>query len=229
MNHNIIVAIDGPSGAGKSSVARTVAQRLGYLYIDTGAMYRAVGLKAWRQNPALDDDSTIQAIASQSQIELHPGDGGLRIILDGEDVTEAIRKEEISQAASIVSKLSTVRRLMVQAQQAMGARGGVVMEGRDIGSKVFPQAELKVFLDANPETRARRRFEENQKRGISLPYAETLTQIIERDARDSERGDSPLIQTEDAVRVDTSGMSLNEVIETVYQQAIKKIREKERS
>jgi cytidylate kinase len=219
VDNKIIIAIDGPSGAGKSSVAREVARRLGYLYIDTGAMYRAVGLKSRRQDPTLQNEDQIIQNAAQARIVLRAADEGLQIMLDGEDVTEAIRSDEISQAASIVSKISGVRRVLVQAQQAMGAQGGVVMEGRDIGSKVFPHAELKIYLDADDETRARRRFEENEQRGIALSFEETLAQLKERDFRDSQRGDSPLLQTKDAIRVDTSGLSLDQVIERVMDMA----------
>ncbi len=215
MDKKIIIAIDGPSGAGKSSVAREVARRLGYLYIDTGAMYRAVGLKSRRQDPTLQNETQIIENAAQARIVLQAAAGSLRVLLDGEDVTQAIRSDEISQAASIVSKISGVRRVLVRAQQDMGAQGGVVMEGRDIGSKVFPQAELKIYLDADDETRAQRRFEENRCRSIALSFGETLAQIKERDSRDRQRGDSPLLQTADAIRVDTSGLRLDQVIETV--------------
>ena len=152
----LVIAIDGPSGAGKSSAAKEVARRLGYLYIDTGAMYRAVGLRALQQNPELNDPQVIAAIAASSRIELKDSPGQLRVFLDGEDVSEAIRAEPISQAASIVSSLSEVRRVLVNAQQRLGAHGAVVMEGRDIGTKVFPDADLKIFMDASEHTRARR-------------------------------------------------------------------------
>jgi cytidylate kinase len=224
VDKKIIIAIDGPSGAGKSSVAREVARRLGYLYIDTGAMYRAVGLKSRRQDPTPQNEGQIIQNAAQARIVLQAADGGLQVMLDGEDVTEAIRSDEISQAASIVSKISGVRRVLVRVQQVMGATGGVVMEGRDIASKVFPQAELKIYLDANDETRAQRRFDENQHRGIALSLEETLAQIKERDSRDSLREDSPLLQTEDAIRIDTSGLSRDQVVGKVLELAKAKSR-----
>jgi cytidylate kinase len=223
MEKKIIIAIDGPSGVGKSSVAREVARCLGYLYIDTGAMYRAVGLKSRRQDPSLQREHQIVENAAQAHIVLQADSGGMRVLLDGEDVTQAIRSDEISQAASIVSKISGVRRLLVRAQQAMGTQGGVVMEGRDIGSQVFPQAELKIYLDADDETRARRRLEENERRGIALSFEDTLAQLKERDCRDSQRGDSPLLQTEDAIRVDTSRLSLDEVIEVIVNLAMARL------
>jgi cytidylate kinase len=212
-----IIAIDGPSGAGKSTVAKEVARRLGYLYIDTGAMYRAVGLKALRINPALNNEQEIIQIAQEACIELRLEEGRLHIFLDGVDVTEAIRAEPVSHAASIVSSISGVRRILVSAQQAMGSHGGVVMEGRDIGTKVFPNANLKVFLDASGKTRALRRHEENQRRGIHLSLEETFTEINKRDERDSQREDSPLVQADDAVVIDTSDKTQEEVIEVVIQ------------
>ena len=210
-----IIAIDGPSGAGKSTVARAVAKRLGYLYIDTGAMYRAVGLKAIRQNPRLDNAEEIIATAHDSRIELRNSDGQAQVWLDGADVSEAIRAEPVSQAASIVSGIPEVRKVLVHAQQAMGNTGKVVMEGRDIGTKVFPHADIKIFLDASETTRARRRFEENRKKGVPLTLEETIAEIHERDSRDSQRADSPLTQAPDAVYIDTSDKTVEEVIEEI--------------
>jgi cytidylate kinase len=211
----LIIAIDGPSGAGKSTVAKEIAKRLSYIYIDTGAMYRAVGLKALQKNPRLDDIQQIIEIAQDSQIELRSQSGQTRVWLDGTDVSEAIRSEPVSQAASIVSSIPAVRRVLVQAQQKMGADGAVVMEGRDIGTKVFPRAEVKIFLDASEATRARRRFEENRRKGVTLSLEETRAEIHERDVRDSQRADSPLIQAPDAVYVDTSDKTIEEVIREI--------------
>jgi cytidylate kinase len=215
-----IIAIDGPSGAGKSTIARLLARELGYLYIDTGAMYRAIGLKALRRNPNLDDRSTIVAIAQTTKLELKDSGSGCEVILDGEDVTEAIRSERVSQAASIVSELSEVRRVLVSAQQQMGAEGKVVLEGRDIGTKVFPNADLKIFLDASERTRAERRFKENLKKGLSCTLTETLSEIHQRDERDSQRADSPLIRARDAIYVDTSGKTIEEVLAEIKQLAL---------
>jgi len=210
-----IVAIDGPSGAGKSTVAKAVAMRLGYVYIDTGAMYRAIGLKAIRKNPLLNDGQQIIATAQDSVIELRNSDGLAQVWLDGADVSEAIRAESVSQAASIVSSIPEVRKVLVRAQQEMGAGGAVVMEGRDIGTKVFPNANVKIFLDASETTRARRRFKENRKKGVTLTLEETIAEIHERDSRDSQRVDSPLMQAPDAVYIDTSDKTIEEVIDEI--------------
>ena len=215
----LIIAIDGPSGAGKSTVAKELARRLGYLYIDTGAMYRAVGLKALRIDPQLENEDEIIRIARTSKIELKESQGQLSVNLDGENVTQAIRAEDVSQAASIVSSISEVRRVLVRVQQQMGAQGAVVMEGRDIGTKVFPNADLKVFLDASELTRARRRLDDNRKRGKEFTLEEIRTEIRDRDRRDSLRADSPLTRTEDAVYIDTSGLTLEEVIQEILKLA----------
>ena len=213
--HHWIIAIDGPSGAGKSTVAKRLARDLKFVYVDTGAMYRAIGLKALRHNPKLDNRSQIASIARDSVIDLVDSPGGSRVLLDGEDVTQAIRTEPVSQAASIVSGISDVRRVLVQAQQQMGANRNVVLEGRDIGTKVFPNANLKIFLDASERTRAQRRYEENLRKGMTLTLEETLAEINERDRRDSQRADSPLVQAKDAVYLDTSGKTIEEVLQEI--------------
>ena len=211
----LIIAIDGPSGAGKSTVAKKVAKRLGYLYIDTGAMYRAVGLKALRSTVPLNDSQRIIALAHSARIELKGSVESYQVFLDGEEVTRDIRVEAVSQAASKVSALSEVRRILVEAQQKMGAAGSVVMEGRDIGTKVFPNADLKVFLNATENTRAERRFLENQQRGVLMSLEETLADIRERDERDSLRADSPLVRANDALSLDTSEKSIEEVVQVI--------------
>ncbi|MSO22917.1 MAG: (d)CMP kinase [Acidobacteria bacterium] len=213
--HHWIIAIDGPSGSGKSTVAKRLARQLNFLYVDTGAMYRAIGLKALRDNPALDDPSQIAFIARGSVIELMDSPSGCRVFLDGDEVTEAIRAEPVSRAASIVSGISDVRRVLVQAQQQMGANRDVVLEGRDIGTKVFPDANLKIFLDASERTRAQRRYEENLVKGVTLTLEQTLAEINERDQRDSQRADSPLVQAEDAVYLDTSGKTIDAVLQDI--------------
>jgi len=227
----LIIAIDGPSGAGKSTVAKMVAKRLGYLYIDTGAMYRAVSLKALRLNEHLDDPGQIITIARNARVELKGPVENYQVFLDGEDVTLAIRIDTVSQAASKVSAISEVRRVLVHAQQQMGAKGSVVMEGRDIGTKVFPNADLKIFLDASEPTRAGRRFQENKQRGVYLTLEETLeetlAEIKERDARDSQRADSPLIKADDAIYLDTSNKSIEEVAEEILRW-VRKIKEMKR-
>jgi CMP/dCMP kinase len=210
-----IIAIDGPSGAGKSTVAREIARRLGYLYIDTGAMYRAIGMKAMQQNALLNDHQEIVEVARTSKIELKNSEGCFRVFLDGMDVSEAIRTEPVSRAASIVSSISEVRKVLVQAQQKMGLAGAVVMEGRDIGTKVFPNADLKVFLDASEITRAQRRFEQNRLNGVGGSFDGTMAEIHERDQRDRQRADSPLTQAEDAVYIDTSDKTVAEVTQII--------------
>lgn len=211
------IAIDGPSGAGKSTVARKVAQRLGYLYIDTGAMYRAVGLKVTRERLPWDQPDAVIEAANRARIELRAGPHGLRVILDGADVSEAIRTEAVGQAASRVSSIPGVRRILVRAQQDLGRRGGVVMEGRDIGTKVFPEAELKVFLDASEPTRARRRFAQNRDKTGALNLEGILEEIRQRDRRDRERADSPLVQARDALYLDTSNQTVDEVVEKILE------------
>lgn len=209
------IAIDGPSGAGKSTVARRVAQRLGYLYIDTGAMYRAVGLKVTREQLPWDQADSIVEAARRARIELRAGPRGLRVFLDGVDVSDGIRTEAAGQAASRVSSIPGVRKVMVRAQQELGRRGGVVMEGRDIGTKVFPEAELKIFLDASEPTRARRRFIQNRHKREAVDQEGILKEIRQRDRRDRERADSPLVQAQDAHYLDTSNQTADEVVETI--------------
>lgn len=204
MSKRITVAIDGPAGAGKSTLARRIADKLGYLYIDTGAMYRAIGLWAVRANVALSDMHRLEQLANEARIEFVPGSGG--VLLNGEDVTEAIRAPEIAEAASKVSMVPAVRRAMVAKQREIGERASVVMEGRDIGSVVFPDATVKIFLDARPEVRVERRAGESL-----LPPEIIARQISERDQRDRTRPESPLVQAPDAVYVDTTGLSVDDV------------------
>jgi cytidylate kinase len=209
MQDRVVVAIDGPAGAGKSTVARRVAARLGYLYIDTGAMYRAVALQALRSGVDLADGPALERLADSIRIDFEPG--ASRVWLNGEDVTAAIREPRISPAASKVSVFSGVRRAMVELQRRMAEGRKVVMEGRDIGSVVFPDAEVKIYLDASPEVRAQRRIRELEGKGLPFDPAEIVREIRERDLRDSTRADSPLVAASGAVRVDTTHMSLEEV------------------
>jgi cytidylate kinase len=220
----MVIAIDGPAGAGKSSVARAVARELGFTYLDTGAMYRAVALAAMRDDRALNDPARAAEIARGANIELKGEPDTLRVFLDGEDISETIRTLEIAQAASIVSTNSEVRRTMVDLQRRLGEQSpkGCVLEGRDIGSVVFPNADVKFFLTAKPEARARRRFEEDKAKGRESTYEQTLAEINERDQRDVSRSDSPLTIADDAVVIDTSELDLTEV----FEQMIAKIGER---
>ncbi len=211
----MIIAIDGPSGAGKSTLGKMLAKKLGLLYLDTGAMYRAVALAVVRKNVDLSLEDEIAAIARTAKIELLGEPESLQVFLDGDDVSSEIRTLEIAQAASVVSTNSTVRRIMVEHQRQLGlnAVSGCVLEGRDIGSVVFPNADIKFFLTAKPEARARRRFEEDKAKGRTSTYEQTLAEINERDERDVSREDSPLTIAEDSVVIDTSELDLSEVFE----------------
>jgi len=214
----LTIAIDGPAGSGKSSVARVVAQRLGYLYLDSGAMYRALALKALEHNGlALTSEKELEALARATQIELEAVPASLgdptvhnRVLLDGEDVTQAIRTGEVAQAASRVATIAGVRAVLVAAQQRAGLQGGVVMEGRDIGTVVFPCAELKVFLEAAAEARAERRWKEHAEKGEHLPLGQVQEEVRQRDRRDIERKVSPLVRAADAVLVDNTAMGVEE-------------------
>lgn len=211
----MIIAIDGPSGAGKSTLGKMLAKELGLLYLDTGAMYRAVALAVVRKEIDLSETGKVAAAAEAVRIELVGEPDNLQIILDGENVSAEIRTLEIAQAASIVSTNSAVRRVMVEHQRQMGenSKNGCVLEGRDIGSVVFPNADVKFFLTAQPEARALRRFEEDKAKGRESTYKKTLAEINERDQRDVSREDSPLTIAEDSVVIDTSELDLSEVYE----------------
>ena len=212
---NLIIAIDGPVGSGKSTLARRVAELMGYVYIDTGAMYRALALKAVRSGLGFDRDGELETLARGTRIDLKALDGTQQVFLDGEDVTTAIRTPEVSQAASKIAVVSGVRHVLVAEQRRAGQEGGVVMEGRDIGSVVFPDADLKIFLTASPEVRADRRHHEHQQKGDAIDRARTLDEIHERDQRDRERSTSPLVRAPDAVVVDSTAMEAEEVARLV--------------
>jgi cytidylate kinase len=211
----LIIAIDGPVGSGKSTLANRVAALLGYVYIDTGAMYRAVAVKALRRGISLDAAGQLAALAGDTRIDLRTQDGTQQVFLDGEDVTAAIRTPEVAQAASRVAVVPGVRQVLVAEQRRAGQQGGVVMEGRDIGSVVFPDAELKIFLTASPEIRAERRWREHQQKGDAIDLPRTLEEIHERDRRDRERTSSPLVRARDAVVVDSTAMDPEEVARLV--------------
>jgi cytidylate kinase len=219
----LIVAIDGPAGAGKSTVAKRLAKELGYTYMDTGAMYRAFAWKVGQEGIDPADEAKLRAALGRTDIELLEEDGRPKVLLDGRDVTAEIRTPELSQSASKISALPPVRERMVELQRAMGARGGVVAEGRDIGTVVFPQAEVKIFLTAGSEERARRRFAELGGRGTKLTLETTLEEMQQRDRRDQERAVAPLRQAEDAVAVDSTGSSVDQVVERIMEEIKKKM------
>ena len=211
----LIIAIDGPVGSGKSTVARRVAELMGYTHLDSGAMYRGVAWKALRDGVPLDSPAQLAALAEAVRIDLVHNDGKLRVILDGEDITDLIRTPEVSRAASVVATVPGVRHPMVAEQRRAGEQGGVVMEGRDIGSVVFPHADLKIFLDASPEVRAERRQRELQEKGEALELEKVLADVRERDRRDREREMSPLVRAADAVIVDNTAMDAEETARVI--------------
>ena len=207
----IIVAIDGPAGAGKSTIARHLARHFGLLNLETGAMYRAFALKALRAEVPLDDGGGLKALAAETAIRLESGAEENRVLLDGEDVTGLLRNQTVTDAASRVSVFPAIRAWMVRLQQQMGSEGGVVMEGRDIGTVVFPHADAKIFLDAAPEVRGLRRFDQLGPRPAQQPE-EVIRDLRERDRRDRNRADSPLKPAEDAVLLDSTNMTLEEAV-----------------
>lgn len=210
-----IIAIDGPAGTGKSTVARGVADKLGYLYIDTGAMYRAVAWKVIQAGISISDNNAIVALANKADIRLETIDDGQRVFVDDEDVTQAIRTPEATRLSSPVSAIQGVRKRLVDLQRKMGEQGGVVMEGRDIGTVVFPSAEIKIFLTASADERARRRTEQLREMGVEADQEQTAAEIRERDLRDSSRTYAPLQQASDAILIDTDGMTVEQVIDTI--------------
>jgi cytidylate kinase len=211
MAKSLIIAIDGPSGAGKSTLGRRLARELRLLYIDTGAMYRAVALAVTRAGVSTADPEAVAGLARRASIQLAGDPDSLQVRLDGRDVSEEIRGEQIGHTASIVSAIPEVRRELVRRQREMGARGGVVLDGRDIGTVVFPDADVKFFLTAVPEERARRRFGEERLKERDQTFEATLADINARDRRDSSREDSPLKIAEDAVVIDTTELPIEEV------------------
>jgi cytidylate kinase len=213
MTKRIVIAIDGPAGAGKSTIARAIANRLGFVYIDTGAMYRAVALWALRTGVSESDMHRLEQLATAADISFVAGSNS--VLLNGEDVTEVIRTPEVAAFASKISTVGAVRRALVEKQRKMAAEASVVMEGRDIGSVVFPDAQVKIFLDADPSIRADRRLRELRQSGASVDRVATAEEIGERDQRDRTRNESPMVQAPDAVYLDTSGLSVEEVEEAI--------------
>lgn len=208
----LIIAIDGPSGAGKSTLSKLLAARLGYVNIDTGAMYRGVALAARRLGIDPADNEALTRLCADLHIEFIRNNGEERVFLDGEDVSAAIRTPEVSLLTSKVAACPAVREAMVRLQREMGARGGVVLEGRDIGSVVFPQAEVKFFLVATARERGRRRYEELRAKGLDVDLEQTIAEVEARDAADSAREHAPLLQAPDALPIDSTAMSIDEVL-----------------
>jgi CMP/dCMP kinase len=218
----MIIAVDGPSGAGKSTLGKRLAKKLGLLYLDTGAMYRAVAFAVLQANSANDDEKIVE-IASNSKIELIGEPDNLQVLLNNQDISHEIRTGEVGQTASIVSAISEVRRILVKLQQELGNRGnGCVLDGRDIGTVVFPNADIKFFLTAKPESRARRRYEEDLEKNIATTFEHTLEEINQRDKRDITRADSPLSIAGDAVVIDTSELNLDESFEQMMNVVIER-------
>lgn len=218
----IIIAIDGPAGSGKTTTARELARMLNYIYIDTGAMYRAVTLAWLREKTELTDENLCN-LMSRISVELNLVNGSQKTFLNGEDVSDAIRLPEVTKFVSPVSAVGCIREKLVDMQRNLGKSGGVVLDGRDIGTVVFPQAELKIFLVASIEARAKRRTAELIEKGIETNSAELSEQLLARDAYDSSRSHSPLRKAEDAIQIDTSDITIEEQTRLVYQMAMEKI------
>ncbi|MFD1360575.1 (d)CMP kinase [Lentibacillus salinarum] len=222
----IAIAIDGPAAAGKSTVSKMVANELSFIYIDTGAMYRALTCKALRENIPLEDEQKLSGLLTDTDIELEQGTDQQHVLVDGEDVTQAIRSENVTNHVSYIAEHAAVRREMVKRQQQLARKRGVVMDGRDIGTHVIPDAEVKIFLKASVEERAKRRYDENSQKGFSADL-ETLKQEIEqRDKIDSRRAIAPLIKADDAIELDTTDLSIDEVAASILSEAEKALVDK---
>lgn len=217
--NNIRIALDGPAAAGKSTAAKKIAEKLGFIYIDTGAMYRTLTLKAVNQQIDPKNEQALYDLLMNTVIELKPGEDGQLVFLDGKEVTRDIREQRVTKHVSDVALHKAVRSEMVKRQQNLLKNGGIVMDGRDIGTAVIPDAELKIFMSATAEERARRRFEEHQSQGIKSDLQQLKSEIVERDYIDSTREVSPLTKAEDAIELDTTHMSIDEVVNKVTELA----------
>lgn len=212
----MMIAIDGPAGAGKSEISRGLAAKLGFAYLDTGAMYRAIGLKAMRLGAPLDEESSLAAILDNTALEVHCSVNGAPVILlDGENVTETLRRQDVGDAASHVSALPVVRAWLLDKQRTLAASGNVIMDGRDIGTQVLPNAEVKIYLTASPKVRAQRRVDQLKEKGQNADYDAVLREVCERDERDMNRAISPLRRADDAHLVDSSDMTIPEVVAAI--------------
>jgi len=212
----LIIAIDGPSGSGKSTLGRMLARALGLVYLDTGSMYRAVALAVLESSVNASDDVAVGSLAQRIDIDLAGDPDTLRVTLEGRDVTQEIRSDEVTHMSSVISAIPAVRRAMVERQRELGRRGAV-LNGRDIGTVVFPDADVKFYLTASPEVRAERRFIESREQDSKATFEATLAEMVRRDQRDAERGDSPLAIADDAVVIDSSGLTVEEVCERVLE------------
>lgn len=215
MTSALQVAIDGPASAGKSTVAKRVARKFNYVYCDTGAMYRAITFAALQQGMDLTDDAAVTTLAQQTTITFQPGDPVQRVLIGDQDITEAIRQPEVTNNVSTVAAIAAVRTELVRQQRVIANRGGIVMDGRDIGTTVLPDAQVKIFLVASAHERAVRRYKENIQKGINTPLAQLQDEIVLRDKKDSTRKVSPLTQAKDAQRLDTTSLSIDQVVEQI--------------
>jgi CMP/dCMP kinase len=223
MTKNISIAVDGPAAAGKSTVAKIVAEKFSYIYIDTGAMYRAITYKAQMANINLEDEGALFQLLINTKIELFPGDNGQLVYIDGKDVTNEIRSSDVTNYVSIVAKHKLIREEMVKRQQEFAVNGGVVMDGRDIGTFVLPNAEVKVFLLASVEERAQRRHLENIQKGYPSDFEKLKEEIAIRDKIDSEREIAPLRKAKDAIEIDTTSLSIHDVVDKIVNLAVERI------
>lgn len=222
----INIAIDGPAGSGKSTISKEIAKKMGIIYVDTGALYRAVGLKLVRSGVTADTDPPVAEILKDTVVTIKFVDGVQRVFLDGEDVSDFIRTQQISMMASKCSALPCVREFLLEMQRKLARENSVIMDGRDIGTVVLPSADVKIFLTASPECRAKRRFIELSEKGDNTPYEEILKTVIERDYNDSHRAIAPLKKADDAIEIDTTPIGLQESIELIYNTILQQVEKK---